>query len=435
MNLLNGPILGRESRRSHMKFKSIALAAIFLLNQPSFSEEKSTLIVHEWGTFASFMGSQGKREEGLHHEDEPLPGFVYGLKKESEQNPTAINLPRLPIGMERKVDDETFYRLAQENLQADTLPQSPLSAGITQKMETPVIYFYGDIGEKVKVEIDFPEGIITQYFPQATQRTPKLNEITSIGPSHFQFDVTLQSIQEKENIPSTSPDSIWNPAREVKANTIKVGNQSEKFIFYRGVGDFNSQFKVKSDSNDILSLENHSDEIIRDAYILNSDGVTGVFKQIGPIQKKTTVNIPSLSNGLPLKEYVSLAKSFIAKSLMAKGLYYEEALAMANTWEKSYFHTPGIRILYIVPNIETEKILPLRVTPTPKELVRTLVGRVEIMTHSQEQEYLKMLATENVISPLDEFGRFYDPKLRRLLSIAKEQQLFEVIDKINTLLL
>jgi hypothetical protein len=37
----------------------------------------SPLIVHEWGTFTSVQGSNGKPLAGSHHGEEPLPGFIH----------------------------------------------------------------------------------------------------------------------------------------------------------------------------------------------------------------------------------------------------------------------------------------------------------------------------------------------------------------------
>ena len=35
-------------------------------------------------------------------------------------------------------------------------------------METPVIYFYSKEPQTVDVRVDFPQGIITEWYPQAT---------------------------------------------------------------------------------------------------------------------------------------------------------------------------------------------------------------------------------------------------------------------------
>ena len=88
---------------------SAALAAI-----PSDPSASSGLVVHEWGTFTSVQGSDGVALEGLQHEEESLPAFVYSRSK---------------------VRDCPLRDRGYKGLEVDV-------AHVTKKMETPVIYFY-----------------------------------------------------------------------------------------------------------------------------------------------------------------------------------------------------------------------------------------------------------------------------------------------------
>lgn len=377
------------------------------------------LTVHEWGTFTSFMGSDGSMIEGLHHEDEPLPSFVLGLKKEEAEAP--IPRPREPnCHPSGKVGCYTLNNLIQTH--SELFPEAPISSGVTQKMETPVIYFYGDIGQKVNVEINFPQGIITQYYPEASYSYPKLRDARELRDSKFIFDVTLlNKIAPATHF--TPESSIWSPARKVpEANTIQVANgNKEKFIFYRGIGDFSSPLEVSSDEFDVLHLSNRSASPISMAIVLNSNGVRGNFKTISNIGIKSGKNqlIPDLLKGYAFDDYVSRVKTIIAAELVRNGLFEAEAQSMVNTWEKSYFKIPGMRVLYIVPDESTNSILPITVKPTPTELKRVLVGRIEIMTKNEENVYLK--AIEGQVMPQEVLTRFSEPKLRRLLKIAPEK--------------
>ena len=140
--------------------------------------------------------------------------------------------------------------------------------------------------------------------------------------------------------------------------------------------------------------------------------------------------MPSLSEGKAFADYVTEAKNLIANALVDSGLYADEARAMVNTWEKSYFQTPGIRVLYVLPRNETERILPMTVTPAPRNLVRTLVGRVEVMTQNQEEEYLRLLLENpDSINREKAFGRFYEPKLRRLLEASNQNRELSTSDR------
>ena len=75
-----------------------------------------------------------------------------------------------------------------------------------------------------------------------------------------------------------------------------------------------------------------------------------------------------------------------------------------------------------MPNFETERILPMQINPKPSALVRALVGRVEVMTFSQEQRILKKLADtldQSNEELKNEFGRFFEPKIRNILNVIR----------------
>lgn len=407
----------------------------------SLNAGASELEVHEWGTFTSFMGADGRIQEGLHHEEEPLPNFVYGLKK----NGTTINLGQFDLKDRcprmSKIPCGLLGNLSGNRFGVDqTLPVNPLNAGITQKMETPVIYFYGKPETKVNVVVDFPKGIISQYYPKATSFTPKAEDIKTIGPSQFIFDVKLKPVDFVGNIPATVHDSVWNPARKVQANTIEVENEHEKFIFYRGVADFPSILKVESPEGNKLRLSNLSNRTIGHAFVLNSDGEKGIVKSLGSVKAGKSLELPKVEDGIAFEKYVILAKKEIENALVQEGLFRDEAKAMVNTWEKSYFQTPGPRVLYVLPQSETEKILPLTITPKPNKMVRVLVGRIEIMTKDQEDKYLDIIESTRIIFNKERiFGRFYEPKLRRLRTRVKASDLTSdrkslILARINELL-
>src|SRR5688500_12676147 len=88
---------------------------------------RSTMVVHEWGTFLGMNGSDGVSLDGMYHEEHALPAFVHARGK-----------------------DQLRIRSAMI------------------KGETPVIYFYAKRPQQVSVRVDFPGGIWTQWYPQAT---------------------------------------------------------------------------------------------------------------------------------------------------------------------------------------------------------------------------------------------------------------------------
>ncbi len=93
-------------------------------------------IVHEWGTNTIVVGSDGSLQRGLHHEEEDLPAFVY------------------------------------DRMKAGAVLGSPVV--VVSKMETPVTYFYSDTPRTVDVAVDFPRGVLTQWYPAVRSFSPPL---------------------------------------------------------------------------------------------------------------------------------------------------------------------------------------------------------------------------------------------------------------------
>ena len=75
----------------------------------------------------------------------------------------------------------------------------------------------------------------------------------------------------------------------------------------------------------------------------------------------------------------------------------KEAQAMVNTWKSSYFKTDGVRVLFVLPQSWTDRFIPMRVTPVPEQLVRVMVGRVELLDAARERR--AEAAIRNLASP------------------------------------
>src|SRR5262245_6942922 len=93
------------------------------------SSEPPKLVVHEWGTFTSFSGADGKNLKFAHKSGD-LPSFVY----------------RLPDGQGKSFHGFDIY--------------NPIS------LETPVLYFYSDRALTASVTVDFPTGVMTEWYPR-----------------------------------------------------------------------------------------------------------------------------------------------------------------------------------------------------------------------------------------------------------------------------
>jgi hypothetical protein len=101
---------------------------------------------------------------------------------------------------------------------------------------------------------------------------------------------------------------------------------------------------------------------------------------------------------------------------------------MVNTWRDSWFEEDGLRVLYTLPREWTDHTLPLTLDPKPRELVRVMVGRAEVLTPATETKLSDALAKAQngdaearalVMAECKKLGRFAEPALLKLMVVNK----------------
>lgn len=348
-------------------------SAATIFDPPVKPRQEGRLIVHEWGTFTSISTADGRAQiwSPLVGPSE-LPAFVY-RSEEARQNRCLKCVQALV------------------------------------RMETPVLYFYADREMDVSVNVGFPRGRITEWYPRAHSANRE------ISWSNFKV---LPHAQAK--FPLDQSQSHYYSARETDAAPVGIGEgqraEYEKFLFYRGIGDFDLPLNVKLAGDQVSVRGSGRDEIAQVILFENRDGRAG-WRIYGSLNGETTMTRPVL--GQP----VELLHSELEKSLVSQGLYEKEARAMVKTWSDSWFEE-GLRVIYIVPRRVTDEILPITITPTPSQLSRVLVGRAEIVTPEMElalrtaAEQFREESSESrqaAIKSVRRYGRFAEPVLREMM--------------------
>jgi hypothetical protein len=119
----------------------------------------------------------------------------------------------------------------------------------------------------------------------------------------------------------------------------------------------------------------------------------------------------------------------VTTALVEQGLYVDEARAMVATWSRSWFQQDGARVVYLLPREQVDAVLYLGLEPRPKELVRVLVGRLEIITPAAQQRVERALREHRsddaaiaargaaVLAGLD---RFREPHLRNVARCGRD---------------
>jgi hypothetical protein len=312
--------------------------------------QDSGLIVHEWGTFTAVAGEDGT----------PVQWLALGGPSD------------LPCFVKR----------------ATGLPEkSRLWA--TVRMETPVLYFYGPAGTRADVNVRFPLGLMTEFFPPARVR----------GGSITWTDVRIQPAGAAE-FPVEEGSSHYYAARDTPAAPLQVGADTERFLFYRGVGTFPLPVSATVDARAGVTVTNLTGASIGKVVLFeNHRGAKGY--RIVDLEGKVAVDRPS-SGG----DQAPLA-SELERLLTGYGLYPKEAAAMVATWRDSWFEE-GTRLLYVMPSQAVDAILPLRVKPRPEDIVRVFVGRLELLTPELLDDAIRA-ARASDWTTFSKYARFLHP--------------------------
>lgn len=379
--------------------------------------------VHEWGTFTSLVGSDGVAQNGMSGEDEALPDFVHSFG-DSSQKPQAHLFAHLPPGPPTPpapAPRPGCPRISKVPCEFLTGQQ------ITQKMETPVVYFHSDEEREVRFEVGFPGGIISQSYPAATLSSPEAVPGVELRNGFARYDVRI--LKKDAPVPPVSPANIYSHARNAKSDLVQVGSETEKFIFYRGLGAFHTRLQVRSQQGS-LDLENRDNSVLPAAFLLATDGTgRGRLVALGELQPGsrrhlTARQLQSLQTHLqPESLFLPKARALLGKALVQSGLFADEARAMLDTWEHGYFKTPGLRILYVLSPAEVAALLPARLQPAPDQFSRAFVGRIEILLDTQENQILKSILSEKENYQTSALGRLAYPTLLRVREVAREQGL------------
>ena len=344
--------------------------------------------VHEWGTFTSLQDESGNAVGGINTDDEPVPTFVHRYADSLLLPPTQAP----PI----------FFK--------GTPSCHP---EVTMRLETPVLYFHSPssytTADGVKVKATFRGGWLTEYFPAAEATAPGVGPGSAGGFGHLTGKTvsTLSWNDLKVGGAWRGPvtdQHVWTAPRAVDASPVLApGGEAEKFLFYRGVAHIDAPIRVEqeSDGNDLVLnsqwLAPGADKSVRIRSLwlvdIREDGKIAyrpvpslLLGGMTPDVVRTPGTFRSVDYGA---DNLPKLKTTLHDALVAEGLFSDEANALLNTWELSYFKSAGTRLFFLVPRAWTDTYLPLEVS-VPSEITRVMVGRIELVT-PKERNILRLI--------------------------------------------
>lgn len=359
---------------------------------------ESPLVVHEWGTFTSFSDSKGELVSFRPLVDSRLPEFVFDRQRQHGAPDVSLTKP---------------------------------SIWARQRMETPVTYFYTDRPRDVHVSVGFPQGFLTEFYPPVRKLLPPAelwetgmtNALLDWGQVRLipqdEFDRTIAAEAEKVGrnpLPIVSGDNHYDHARGTDSAIIEFADPSghgthyEKFLFYRGLGNFDQPAKVVAHGAGKFVFHNDGDQDLAHLFLVQIDGHKVRYSYYAAAKAKSQVEMSATTDTSTIEE----AGEALVKSLVASGLFEKEATSMVNTWRSSWLGESGTRVLYTMPQRWTDGLIPLKIEPQPESVLRVMVGRLEVMTPEQERGLAALIASdtpESVVAAaphnvLGRLGRF-----------------------------
>ena len=332
----------------------------------SATRDPDTLIAHEWGTFTSVAGENG----------EAIDWWTLGGPQD------------LPCFVER----------------LRTLSKSDQSG--TVRMETPVVYFYSPRQTTVDVTVRFHAGTITEWYPRATVST-----LAKHTPHTLRWTDVKVRPSPATAFPREAAASHYYAARATDAAPVQVGDQHEKFLFYRGVGRFAIPLAARLTGENRVVVTTKGPEPLPAVILFENRGGKLRYQARGSLAGEAAVELPARTS-----DFNTLA-AHLETVLVAQGLYVKEARAMIDTWRDSWFEE-GTRLFYIVPQSTIDAVLPLAVTPRPSAIARVFVGRVELLTPATLADVSGAIERNDVRSAA-RYGRFLPAIVERVLPLRQ----------------
>jgi hypothetical protein len=350
--------------------------------------------VHEWGTFTSVAGPDGMALDWQPFGGPTdLPCFVH----------------RFQIGFKANLAGKV-------------------------RMETPVLYFYAPRPMTASVRVAFPNGYITEWYPKANQvayhrgsgsvfdypgppvqdphtRQPRNGEQESIEWPQVKIDPLAEP-----KYPFQFESSHYYAARSTDSAPLTVGDEKEKFLFYRGVGEFQPPIAVEV-AGDQVRVRNLANDALPAAILFENHAGKIRYQVQGALTNQVAMELPKTAGDL------AALKLDLEKILSAQGLFPREAHAMVETWRDSWFEE-GARVFYILPSSALESILPLQIEPLPDRMARVFVGRVEVFTPEVRNIITTAIANRDQ-ETLEKYGRFLQPITRDLPPNQMVQQIYQ----------
>lgn len=392
---------------------SVVLVIAIALTATGIGPRVTDLTVHEWGTFTTVAGPDGRAVdwyalagasdlpcfvEGLHDTRGVAQDFPFAIDKDGDTVPIRTLPSKLGVKLVFLSAPSFDYRATRNNVQSKV------------RMETPVLYFYSPRSMEATVKVEFPRGVMTEWYPRASIAQDDVSTAT-MRDARKRATIWWPKVDVNPTIrrpmPGAAERSHYFAARETDASPLNVLGDEEKFLFYRGLADFDVPLSARADTTGSVTVSNLGSLPLPLVVLFENRGGRIGFDVRQDLQATTSIARPSLGGS-----FDSL-RVRLEQALVRTGLYEKEAKAMIATWKDSWFEE-GTRVFYLFPSQTVDEILPLTITPRPDQVVRTFVGRMEVIT-AETVEAVERAVAAGDMAAVQPYARFFGPIADRIV--------------------
>jgi hypothetical protein len=194
--------------------------------------------------------------------------------------------------------------------------------------------------------------------------------IPPVRAGHIEWNSLEIAPGGKPSLPRGGGASHYYAARETDSDVVRIGQQEEKLLFYRGIANFSVPLSVRVTGGSSVEFRNTGDDPLALAVLFENRGGQIGYRVMHGLKGVAAMEAPALTGSL------DRLKVELSDALVGQGLYRKVADAMIETWRDSWFEE-GMRVFYLVPGRLVNRELPIAIQPAPAKIARVFVGREE----------------------------------------------------------
>ena len=365
-------------------------------------QDADGLVVHEWGVVTVIAGTA--------HSSLRTAGCT--RKGAKEVDPT---LPPFVLTWDRFIGNAI-------DLNGDLVP-----------VRKPIVYFYSKEQRTISVRVSVPTGAPAAWWPPGATYSPRPDyhipsgKRTPGGPRLKEIQARDGSLRwdrlviALEGTGMEKAEGWWETARKTDAALVASGRKVEKFLFYDALVTFDPQVEVDWKKGGKIRLRNDSPEAYGHLFAVRVKEGKVSFAHLPELKAGATADL-STAPGAP---------ETLAQALVEAGLFKKEAEGLVDILREEFFSIDGTRVLMVASREAYDRLLPIEITPAPKELRRVLVVQLECLDEERREEVAKWiegLGAEGLderataAAKLRAFGLLAEPQIRAAAELSKDPE-------------